>query len=62
MRMFSRGQNATADPDNPAELSLMKRSISAYEVVNYFSREKIADILYQVSVIWNDALFQGRVH
>lgn len=49
MRMFSRGQNATVDPDNPAEVSLMKRSISAYEVVNYFSREKIADILYQVS-------------
>ncbi|CDS10371.1 hypothetical protein LRAMOSA03047 [Lichtheimia ramosa] len=47
MRMFSRGQNATVDPDNPAEVSLMKRSISAYEVVNYFSREKIADILYQ---------------
>jgi 16S rRNA (cytosine1402-N4)-methyltransferase len=46
MRMFSRGRNnASIEYDNETEL--MKKSISAYEIVNFFSREQIADIIYQ---------------
>lgn len=46
MRMFSRGRNNTStEYDNETEL--MKKSISAYEIVNFFSREQIADIIYQ---------------
>lgn len=45
MRMFSRGRNTTTEFEN--ETQLMKKSISAYEIVNFFSREQIADIIYQ---------------
>jgi 16S rRNA (cytosine1402-N4)-methyltransferase len=45
MRMFSRGRNTTTEFENEAHL--MKKSISAYEIVNFFSREQIADIIYQ---------------
>ncbi|CAO3653274.1 unnamed protein product [Mucor fragilis] len=45
MRMFSRGRNTTTEYEN--ETHLMKKSISAYEIVNFFSREQIADIIYQ---------------
>lgn len=45
MRMFSRGRNTATEYENEAHL--MKKSISAYEIVNFFSREQIADIIYQ---------------
>ncbi|KAI9265967.1 methylase MraW, partial [Sporodiniella umbellata] len=45
MRMFSRGREERAKDEN--EASLLKRSISAYEIVNYYGREEIADIIYQ---------------
>lgn len=45
MRMFSRGRNTITEFENEAHL--MKKSISAYEIVNFFSREQIADIIYQ---------------
>ncbi|CEP15915.1 hypothetical protein [Parasitella parasitica] len=45
MRMFSRGRNASIVYEN--ETLLMRKSISAYEIVNFFSREQIADIIYQ---------------
>ncbi|CEG83519.1 Putative Methylase MraW [Rhizopus microsporus] len=47
MRMFSRGRNSTDVPVHEDETALLKKSISAYEIVNYFSREEIADIIYQ---------------
>ncbi|KAI9314235.1 MraW methylase family-domain-containing protein [Dichotomocladium elegans] len=48
MRMFSRGRDAGPNPEHQtAEAELLERSISAYEVVNYFSRDQIADIIYQ---------------
>ena len=46
MRMFSRGKGV--EPKIEQENELLSRSISAYEVVNYYSREQIADIIYQV--------------
>jgi 16S rRNA (cytosine1402-N4)-methyltransferase len=46
MRMFSRGRNnSIIEYENEKEL--LKKSISAYEVVNFFSREQMADIIYQ---------------
>lgn len=46
MRMFSRGRNnAVTEFENEQEL--LKKSISAYEIVNFFSREQIADIIYK---------------
>ncbi|KAI9261494.1 MraW methylase family-domain-containing protein [Phascolomyces articulosus] len=45
MRMFSRGKGV--EPKTDQETTLLSRSISAYEVVNYYSREQIADIIYQ---------------
>jgi 16S rRNA (cytosine1402-N4)-methyltransferase len=39
MRMFSRGS-----ADNPPHVP---RSITAYEVVNFYSRQQLADIIYQ---------------
>ncbi|KAG2224861.1 hypothetical protein INT45_008043 [Circinella minor] len=45
MRMFSRGKGV--EPKIEQENELLSRSISAYEVVNYYSREQIADIIYQ---------------
>lgn len=46
MRMFSRGRNdSTLEFENEEEL--LRKSISAYEIVNFFSREQIADIIYQ---------------
>ncbi|KAG2234473.1 hypothetical protein INT48_004852 [Thamnidium elegans] len=46
MRMFSRGRNnSMAEFENEKEL--LKKSISAYEIVNFFSREQIADIIYK---------------
>jgi 16S rRNA (cytosine1402-N4)-methyltransferase len=46
MRMFSRGRQHQGVFEN--EHALLKKSISAYEIVNFFSREQIADIIYQV--------------
>ncbi|KAI9497628.1 methylase MraW [Zychaea mexicana] len=45
MRMFSRGQGM--EPKKQEETALLARSISAYEVVNFYSREQLADIIYQ---------------
>ncbi|KAI8072753.1 ribosomal RNA small subunit methyltransferase H [Gongronella butleri] len=45
MRMFSRGRGSGARDD--AEAELLAKSISAYEVVNFYSREQLADIIYQ---------------
>ncbi|KAG0164581.1 hypothetical protein DFQ30_009731 [Apophysomyces sp. BC1015] len=45
MRMFSRGRLEATQSDDEARL--MYKSISAYEVVNFFPREQIADIIYQ---------------
>ncbi|KAG1322311.1 hypothetical protein G6F62_010315 [Rhizopus arrhizus] len=47
MRMFSRGRNNSEAPVHENEAELLKKSISAYEIANYFSREEIADIIYQ---------------
>ncbi|KAG1472153.1 hypothetical protein G6F56_001706 [Rhizopus delemar] len=47
MRMFSRGRNNNDASVHENEATLLKRSISAYEIANYFSREEIADIIYQ---------------
>ncbi|KAI8978127.1 MraW methylase family-domain-containing protein [Pilobolus umbonatus] len=45
MRMFSRG---TAQVNvHEKEKEWMKKSISAYEIVNFYSGEQIADIIYQ---------------
>ncbi|KAI7880286.1 MraW methylase family-domain-containing protein [Mucor mucedo] len=46
MRMFSRGRNNTTT-EFEKEDELLKKSISAYEIVNFFSREQIADIIYK---------------
>ncbi|ORY96915.1 ribosomal RNA small subunit methyltransferase H [Syncephalastrum racemosum] len=45
MRMFSRGQGTETTFEE--ERGLMHKSISAYEVVNFFRQEQIADIIYQ---------------
>ncbi|KAI8367783.1 MraW methylase family-domain-containing protein, partial [Blakeslea trispora] len=45
MRMFSRGRLEEAQDED--ERQLLQKSISAYEIVNFFSREQIADIIYQ---------------
>ncbi|KAI8142296.1 ribosomal RNA small subunit methyltransferase H [Fennellomyces sp. T-0311] len=47
MRMYSRGQGTEAQQQFEEESTLLSKSITAYEVVNYFSREQIADIIYQ---------------
>ncbi|RUS30242.1 MraW methylase family-domain-containing protein [Jimgerdemannia flammicorona] len=50
MRMFSRGDvNAAAlsSDETQEEARLLKKTITAYQVVNYFSQEQIADIIYQ---------------
>ena len=47
MRMFSRGRNASTAVEFDNEKELLKKSISAYEIVNFFSREQIANIIYQ---------------
>lgn len=47
MRMFSRGRNNDSAIEFQNEQELLKKSISAYEIVNFFSREQIADIIYQ---------------
>ncbi|KAI9483908.1 MAG: MraW methylase family-domain-containing protein [Benjaminiella poitrasii] len=46
MRMFSRGQEETSKEFHE-ENELLRKSISAYEIVNYFSREQIANIIYE---------------
>lgn len=46
MRMFSRGQGTETTFEE--ERGLLDKSISAYEVVNFFRQEQIADIIYQV--------------
>src|SRR5688572_4178068 len=59
MRMFSRGDNPNVVVSSnrmaeqymlstDEEAHLLKNSITAYEVVNYFSEEQIADIIHQV--------------
>ncbi|ORX59397.1 bacterial methyltransferase [Hesseltinella vesiculosa] len=45
MRMFSRGRQST--PKNDDEADLLKKSISAYEVVNFYPQDQLADIIYQ---------------
>lgn len=50
MRMYSRGQGTEAEQQFEEENVLLSKSISAYEVVNYYSREQIADIIYQVFI------------
>ncbi|OBZ82741.1 Ribosomal RNA small subunit methyltransferase H [Choanephora cucurbitarum] len=45
MRMFSRGRFGEAQDED--ERRLLRKSISAYEIVNFFSREQIADIIYR---------------
>ncbi|KAI9022968.1 MraW methylase family-domain-containing protein [Phycomyces nitens] len=51
MRMCSRGKDAPSSSSEEFtfedEATLMRKSISAYELVNFFSREQIADIIYQ---------------
>lgn len=47
MRMFSRGRNNDSAIEFQNEQELLRKSISAYEIVNFFSREQIADIIYQ---------------
>lgn len=47
MRMFSRGRSHEEMITFDNEKELMRKSISAYEIVNYFTREQIADIIYQ---------------
>ncbi|ORZ06617.1 methylase MraW [Absidia repens] len=47
MRMFSRGRDADTTNISPNERALLRKSISAYEIVNFFSREQIANIIYQ---------------
>lgn len=44
MRMFSRGKEESV---HDQEKEWIKKSISAYEIVNFFSSEQIADIIYQ---------------
>ncbi|KAI7904309.1 ribosomal RNA small subunit methyltransferase H, partial [Cokeromyces recurvatus] len=46
MRMFSRGSSLLKEFKEEEE-ELLKKSISAYEIVNYFSREQMADIIYE---------------
>jgi 16S rRNA (cytosine1402-N4)-methyltransferase len=46
--MFSRGRDADTTNISPNEQALLRKSISAYEIVNFFSREQIANIIYQV--------------
>ncbi|RCH83073.1 hypothetical protein CU098_006972 [Rhizopus stolonifer] len=45
MRMASRGRHVEIASDH--EKALLRKSISAYEIVNFFSREQIADIIYK---------------
>ncbi|KAI8340240.1 methylase MraW [Chlamydoabsidia padenii] len=45
MRMFSRGRHA--ESTSSTEQALLRKSISAYEIVNFYSREQIANIIYQ---------------
>ncbi|CAO3600042.1 unnamed protein product [Absidia cylindrospora] len=47
MRMFSRGRDADTTNISPNEQALLRKSISAYEIVNFFSRDQIANIIYQ---------------
>lgn len=51
MRMFSRGasmDDGHAAPVEDEEQRLLKGSITAYEVVNFFPQEQLSDIIYQV--------------
>ncbi|KAF7721684.1 hypothetical protein EC973_004305 [Apophysomyces ossiformis] len=48
MRMFSRGRLQNAQSDDEARL--IYKSISAYELVNFFPREQLADIIFQIPV------------
>lgn len=52
MRMFSRGKEIDVSTLPDTEQALLRKSISAYEIVNFFSREQIANIIYQVSWIF----------
>ncbi|KAI8092907.1 methylase MraW, partial [Halteromyces radiatus] len=47
MRMFSRGRNTDLTIVDTKERELLRKSISAYEIVNFYSREHIANIIYQ---------------
>ncbi|KAI8374693.1 methylase MraW [Radiomyces spectabilis] len=47
MRMFSRGREAWTEQPYENESYLMHKSISAFEIVNFFPREQLADIIYQ---------------
>ncbi|RUS22203.1 MraW methylase family-domain-containing protein [Endogone sp. FLAS-F59071] len=50
MRMFSRGapmDDGHASPVEDEEQRLLKGSITAYEVVNFFPQEQLSDIIYQ---------------
>ncbi|KAL0080742.1 MraW methylase family-domain-containing protein [Phycomyces blakesleeanus] len=51
MRMCSRGKDAPSSSSEEFtfedEARLMRKSISAYELVNFYSREQIADIIYK---------------
>ncbi|CAO3641840.1 unnamed protein product [Cunninghamella blakesleeana] len=47
MRMFSRGREIDSSTLPENEQHLLNKSISAYEIVNFFSREQIANIIYQ---------------
>ncbi|KAI9305323.1 MraW methylase family-domain-containing protein [Cunninghamella echinulata] len=47
MRMFSRGKEIDVSTLPDTEQALLRKSISAYEIVNFFSREQIANIVYQ---------------
>ncbi|KAI7870991.1 methylase MraW, partial [Spinellus fusiger] len=68
MRMCSRGKEDNHTPYPMVfdkEASLLHKSISAYELVNFYSRERIADIIYQyggdrLSRKIADAILQAR--
>jgi hypothetical protein len=39
-----------SEATSPQEQALLRKSISAYEIVNFYSREQIANIIYQVNL------------
>lgn len=48
MRMFSRGKQSSEKKFDEEE-RLLHKSVSAYEVVNYYNQNHLADIIYKVT-------------